>query len=71
MRWLWVDRPAGIVLLVLAAVAFRELLLPAATDPAAPDELLGSAQLAWWALCQLIGASLGLMLLRFCVQLWR
>ena len=71
MRWLWIDRPAGMFVLVVAAVAFRELFLPVATDPEAPDELFGIAQLAWWALCLLIGASVGLILLRFCLHRWR
>ena len=64
MRWLWIDRPAGLVVLVALAVAFRLLLLPAATDDLAPDELLGAAQAVWLGLCLFLPLAVGLLLLR-------
>ena len=64
MRWLWIDRPAGLVALVALAVAFRLLLLPVATDDAAPDELLGAAQVVWLGLCLLLPLAVVLLLLR-------
>jgi hypothetical protein len=71
LRWLWIDRPFGLVALVAAAVAFRLLLLPVATDDEASDELFGLAQLVWLALCQLIPLAVGLLLLRLGLRLRR
>jgi hypothetical protein len=65
MRWAWFDERVGFLALLLAgAVAFQVLVAPAATAPRAPDALLGLAQLVWWALCQLVGLTLALILLR-------
>ena len=68
MRGLWIDRPASLLALILAlialAVAFRLLLLPAATDDLAPDELLGAAQAVWLGLCLLLPLAVVLLLLR-------
>lgn len=64
LRWLWIDRPVGLLVLVALAVAFRLLLLPVATDDAASDELFGLSQLVWLALCQLVPLAVGLLLLR-------
>jgi hypothetical protein len=64
LRGLWIDRPVGLLLLIAATVAFRQLVLPVATDPDAPDTLVGAAQLVWLALCLLLPAALGLLLLR-------
>ena len=65
MRAAWRDDRVWCLALLLAlAVAYWALLLPAATDVNAPDELLGVAQLVWWALCQLIGLTGALLLLR-------
>ena len=68
MRGLWIDRPASLLALILAlialAVAFRLLLLPAATEDLASDELLGAAQVVWLGLCLLLPAAVGLGLLR-------
>jgi hypothetical protein len=64
LRWLWIDRPAGLLALVAAAVAIWRLLLPVATTPDAPDALLGVAQLAWLGLSLLLPAAAGLGLLR-------
>ena len=63
-RWLRIDRPVGLLLLVAAAVTFRQLLLPVATDPEASDALFGVAQLVWLTLCLLLPAATGLLLLR-------
>jgi hypothetical protein len=63
-RWLWIDRPVGLLALVAAAVAFRQLLLPVATEPDAPDALFGLAQLVWLALCQLLPLAVALLLYR-------
>jgi len=68
MRGLWIDRPASLLALILAlialAVAFRLLLLPAATEDLASDELLGAAQVVWLGLCLLIPLAVVLLLLR-------
>ena len=68
MRGLWIDRPASLLALILAlialAVAFRLLLLPAATEDLASDELLGAAQVVWLGLCRLLPLAVGLLLLR-------
>jgi hypothetical protein len=65
MRWAWLDeRVCFLALLLALGVAFQVLLVPVATAPRAPDALLGFAQLVWWALCQLIGLTLALLLLR-------
>ena len=64
MRWLWIDRPAGLVALVALAVAFRLLLLPVATDDLASAERLGAAQVVWLGLCLLLPLAVGLLLLR-------
>ena len=64
MRWLWIDRPVGLLVLAAAVVAFRQLLLPVATEADAPDELFGLAQLVWLALCQLIPLAVALLLVR-------
>ena len=71
MRWLWIDRPAGLVVLVALAVAFRLLLLPVATDDEASDELFGLAQVVWLALCQLIPLAVVLLLVRLARVVWR
>jgi hypothetical protein len=71
MRWLWIDRPMGLVVLVALAVAFRLLLLPAATDDLASDELLGAAQVVWLGLCLLLPLAVGLLLLRLVQRLRR
>jgi hypothetical protein len=64
MRGLWIDRPAGLLALIALAVAFRLLLLPAATDDLASDELLGAAQVVWLGLCLLLPLAAVLLLLR-------
>jgi hypothetical protein len=65
MRWGWFDERVGVLALLLAvAVAFQVTIVPAATAPRAPDALLGLAQLGWWALCQLVGLTLALILVR-------
>ena len=64
MRWLWIDRPAGLLALAAAVVAFRQLLLPVAADVNAPDALFGLAQLVWLALCLLIPLAAALLLVR-------
>ena len=64
LRWLWIDRPVGILVLVALAVAFRLLLLPAATDDLASDELFGLAQVVWLGLCLLLPLAVVLLLLR-------
>ena len=64
LRGLWIDRPAGLLALVAAAVAFRLLLLPAATEDLATDELFGLAQLVWLGLCLLLPLAVVLLLLR-------
>jgi hypothetical protein len=69
LRWLWIDRPVGILALAALAVAFRLLLLPVATDDQASDELFGLAQVVWWALCQLIPLAVVLVLLRLGLRL--
>ena len=71
LRWLWIDRPVGFVLLVAAAVAFRLLLLPVATDDEASDELFGLAQVVWWALCLLLPLAVVLLLVRLARVVWR
>ena len=60
----WIDRPAGLVVLVALAVAFHALHLPAATAAEAPDALFGLAQLVCLGLCLLLPAAVGLGLLR-------
>jgi hypothetical protein len=40
-----------------------------ATDDLASDELLGFAQVVWWALCELIGLAVVLVLLRLGLRL--
>jgi hypothetical protein len=65
MRAAWGDTRVWVLALLLAlGVAYRALLLPVATDADAPDELLGVAQLVWWARCQLTGQTGALLLLR-------
>ena len=64
LRWLWIDRPVGLLALAAAVVGFRQLLLPVATEAGAPDALFGLAQLVWLALCQLIPLAVVLLLLR-------
>jgi hypothetical protein len=65
MRWGWFDERVGFLALLLAvAVAFQVTIVPAATDPRAPDALLGLAQLAWWALWHLVALTLAALLLR-------
>jgi hypothetical protein len=64
MRWLWIDRPAGLLVLAAVAVAFRQLLLPLATADDADDALVGLVQLVWLALCLLIPWAAVLLLLR-------
>ena len=65
MRAAWGDNRVWVLALLLAlGVAYWALLLPVATDVDAPDELLGVAQLVWWALCQLTGLTGALLLLR-------
>ena len=71
MRWLWIDRPVGLLALIALAVAFRLLLLPAATDDLASDELFGLAQVVWLGLCLLLPAAVGLVLLRLTRRLRR
>ena len=51
----WLGRPpVGLLALVAAAVAFRQLLLPVATEPDAPDARFGLAEVVWLVLCQLL-----------------
>ena len=64
LRWLRLDRPVGLLALVAAAVVFRQLLLPVATEADAPDALFGLAQVVWLALCLLLPAATVLLLLR-------
>lgn len=65
MRSVWRDERVWFLALLLALLlAFRVLVVPAATAPRAPDALLGSAQLVWWALWQLVGLTLAALLLR-------
>jgi len=71
MRWLWIDRPMGLLVLAAAVVAFRQLLLPAATDDLATDELFGLAQVVWLGLCLLVPLAVGLVLLRLAGRLRR
>jgi hypothetical protein len=71
LRWLWIDRPAGLLALIALAVAFRLLLLPAATEDLASDELLGLAQVVWLGLCLLLPLAVGLVLLRLTRRLRR
>ena len=71
MRWLWIDRPVGLLALAAAVVGFRQLLLPVATGVNAPDELFGLAQLVWLGLCLLLPLAVGLLLLRLVRRLRR
>ena len=65
MRAVWDDgRVWGLAFLLALAVAYWAVLVPVATAVTAPDELLGVAQVVWWALCQLIGLTGALLLLR-------
>ena len=64
MRWFRPDGLVGLVVLIAVVAAGYAVLLPVAVNVDAPDELLGVAHLVWWALCQLGGLGVGVVLLR-------
>jgi hypothetical protein len=64
MRWFRPGGLAKLAVLIAVAAAGYALLVPAAADSNAPDELRGVVQLVWWALCQLVGLAVVLLLFR-------